>query len=461
MTRSAFIFRGGRARWRGAAAWGLVVVALCALVGCVSARPSVERLEGELRAVDARFEPREPGVARQVVDFDGDLGRYVDAALSQSPAIQARYAAWESATRRVGAADKLPEPVLNYEFFVRRGGSQEHRFGLMQMLPWYDKLDQSVRASAAEARAVGLEFEAEVIHLHREVSDVYWELWQVRQSSAIKGEQIELLLLLAETLRGRLEVGQASVADVAQVEMSVAHLSYRVRELEEADGELSAHLAALVGAPIGTPTPTTEGVVDPVRPTEAVEALRQSARQHPEAESLARRAEGSRALVARARASRYPDLTVGVEVEAEVMEGSDDGKEAIMAVLGLTLPVWSGAYEAEEAAERAGERAWAHQREAVQDDKESQVVQALARLRDTGRHVRLYRETLIPQAEAAYGSAMGAYETGQGSVAAILMVFERLQELREESIEAQASHMMAWAWLESAAGRPLSLEVVP
>ena len=69
------------------------------------------------------------------------------------------------------------------------------------------------------------------------------------------------------------------------------------------------------------------------------------------------------------------------------------------------------------------------------------------------RRTALYRGTLVPQAESAYDSVLGAYTVGRGTVAQALLAQRDLLELRVELDRARADHGRAWARLEEIAGR--------
>ncbi|MGB1015568.1 MAG: hypothetical protein ACPG4T_15635, partial [Nannocystaceae bacterium] len=75
--------------------------------------------------------------------------------------------------------------------------------------------------------------------------------------------------------------------------------------------------------------------------------------------------------------------------------------------------------------------------------------------------VDFYGNTLLPQAESAYGSVLGAYTTGQGSVAQTLLLQRDLLALRIELERAHADYARAWARLQQVTGRELHRAPTP
>jgi hypothetical protein len=74
-------------------------------------------------------------------------------------------------------------------------------------------------------------------------------------------------------------------------------------------------------------------------------------------------------------------------------------------------------------------------------------------VRDSYRRVELNENTLLPQAEAAYASVLGAYATSRSTVAASLLAQRELLEIRVGLEQARAEHAAAWARLEQVVGR--------
>jgi len=415
------------------------------------------------------FEARSPGLKeRPAVAPQGRLEDYTHYAIRNSPALQASHARWVAAVSRVGSAGKLPEPTLTYGLFVQRVetrvGPQRHRFGLRFDLPWPTKTQAESDAAASEASAARYDFEARALALHCRVSEAYWALWSLQRIREVHADHLALIQQLAAAVRGRIETGQATVVDMSQVELKVSRVLDTVAGLGALETSAGARLLSLVGAPLGDGAPVSAAPFPGVSVSESETDLRAQARQHPRVGALVMLAEARRASTRRAAASRMPDVHLGLNfIETGALEGPaspESGKDPLEAIMGLSLPIWRGAYDADESASAAELLALEHRREAVQDELEAKVVATVARIEDTARRMDFLKGTLIPQAQTAYGSAVGSYEAS-GGMPALLMAFEQLLELRLELVRARADHAVAWALLEGAVGRPVAGEVTP
>ncbi|MCA9600377.1 MAG: TolC family protein, partial [Myxococcales bacterium] len=132
---------------------------------------------------------------------------------------------------------------------------------------------------------------------------------------------------------------------------------------------------------------------------------------------------------------------------------ADSGKDAVIVGAGIRIPLWQGSYSDSIAAARADARAQRADQRALEDRASAELTTSLSNVEDAVRRVALYRGTLVPQAESAYDSVLGAYTVGRGTVAQALLAQRDLLELRIELDRARADYERAWARLEEITGR--------
>jgi cobalt-zinc-cadmium efflux system outer membrane protein len=396
--------------------------------------------------------------------FDGAPESYVSYALAHDHGLRAKWERWRAASHRVARERRLPMPALTYTVFVlpveTRVGPQRHRLGVRQRFPWPGELLAGADAATAAARVEQREFEAAALELRARVLTAYWRLWLIREIDEVEREQLELLDGLTEIARGRLEVGQATLADVQQLELGRARLADRLDGLHESEIEASAQLLAAVAAPPGTKTPTSAALPRLEQPASDEASLRSALVDHPHLERWAAAAEVGELRVKEARHARAPAFSLGadwIEVGPARMSGvAGSGKDALSVSVGLELPLWQGNYaedqRAAEATAAAARAEWA----AARDRAAAALSVALSRIRDTARRAALHEHTLIPQAEGALESTLGGYTTGDAQLAAILLAERDLLELRLAAVELHAQHALAWAELEAIVGQPVA-----
>lgn len=382
---------------------------------------------------------------------------YLSLALAHHPEAAAGRAHSQAALDRIAGQRALPEPVVSVGAALQpvetRVGPQQVRLGVRQAIPWPSRLVQSGRAAEAEADGAAQALDATLRALSDRVEGAYWSLWQVRASRALHTEHLTILDGLAATVRARVEVGSSSLADLQQVELSRSWLEDALASLDAQEAIWIARLRAATGADVGeAPTDSAPSVAR----AGLRQALHDRTGDHPQLRALDA---GAQAADHRARATaaqRLPSATLGADwivTGPARADGVDDsGRDAVSVGLGLTVPLWQGAYRHELAAAWATAEGIRQQRRAQADQLGAEVDEAIARLEDSARRVALIEDTLLPQAEAAYQALLGEYTVGRAQVAQILLTQRDLLALGVQRVEAQADNERSGAQLAALAG---------
>lgn len=397
------------------------------------------------------------------IDLSQGVGAYVAYGLQESPTVRAAFDRWAAAVQQIARARALPEPSLGFSVFLQaietRTGPQQGRVSLGQVFPWPTALTAGADAAAARARAAEEEFAAVEIAAASQIASAYWNLWSIRAAASSHTEHLSVIDGLSEVLRAHVEVGTASFADLQQVDLSRARLASAIETMHAEEHVAAAALRGLLGLQDAIPVPTTDTPPAVALPEHSEEQLLAAARAHPHRAQAAAQADAAAEAVRIARARRMPGLKVGADWtligDAPSLGDGEMGRDALAVGLGISLPIWQRTYTADVAAARALQSAADAEQDAVAVYLSEAVQRSRMMVSDTARRVRVTRDTLLPQAEAAYASLLGGYTTGESSVAQVLLAQRDLLELTVELDHARAAHAQAWAALEHACGQPL------
>lgn len=389
------------------------------------------------------------------------ISAYVALALQNNPEIRAAFERWQASVHRISRARRLPEPTVGFGYFIQsvetRVGPQQARISLQQAFPWPTKLTAGADAASAQARSIQRRFEAQSLMITQRVATAYWSLWQIRSTRSIHQQHLEVVRGLSESVRARISTGTAMLADLQQIDLTAARLEDNIRGMDEAERVAEAQLRAAIGVRGDLVVPTDQPPSDPVSPSEGVEALAAAAQEHPMITSLGFMAEAAESSARAEAADRYPSFTVGADWiitgDAAMPGVADSGKDAVIVGAGIRIPLWQGSYSDSIAAARADARAQRADQRALADRAAAELTTSLSNVEDAVRRAALYRGTLVPQAESAYDSVLGAYTVGRGTVAQTLLAQRDLLELRVELDRARADYERAWARLEEITGR--------
>lgn len=434
---------------RAMACWALLVFASA---GCAGNYESA--LRADFDRTSRWLAPPASGGAEHRQTLGPRLRDYLAYATERHPELRAAFERWRASVHRISPARRLPDPILELGVFVWNSGDNAGlklaRVGLRQAFPWPTQLSSGANAASAEARALQRRFEARLLALRQRVADAYFQLWLLRRTRAIEREQLEILRGLSESALGQVATGAATLADQQQIDLTAARLADAIAALDQEERAARARLLAAIGAPPGIDTSTEEAPPELALPSETDQTLRQAAIEHPFIESFALMGEAADAAARQQGALRLPGFAVGVEWMR--MPGPI-GQTAIVPSVGIGLPLWQSSYRESIRAAEADASAQRAEGEARAQQAQAELEAALARVRDSLRRVELHETTLLPQAEAAYASVLGAYATGRSSVAASLLAQRELLEIRVSLEQARAEHAVAWASLEQVVGR--------
>lgn len=359
----------------------------------------------------------------------------------------------------------MPEPIIKYSYFVRsietRVGPQQHKLSLMQSFPWPTSLSAGTDAASARARAAQRHFDARALGVQRAVADAYWRLWLVHEEHRLTQEHDFVLETLAGTVRGRVRTGDASLADLNQVELGIARHHDHHGAHREVERVATAELIRAIGADSTRQDLSATDAPFEGLPAETHETLHRDARSHPRIEAAGLMAESADSRIKAEQADRAPTLLAGLDwiaVGQAAVPQPDSGKDAVIVTAGLSLPIYGPSYRGGMDAARAEGAAHRADADAARQAADAHLEAALSAVRGAQRRIDLYRDTLIPQAETTFQSVLGGYQSGRSTVAAALLAQRDLLELQLELARSRANHARAWAVLEAVVGRTVEPE---
>lgn len=416
----------------------LLAAAGLLLAGCAGSRQAA--LTGDLeKAAQAVYESRSPDLAPAP---EGDFARAVTLeacrthAALHNPALKAAFFRWKAALEALAPAGALPDPRFSFGYYIQavetRVGPQEAMAGIAQTFPWFGKLGLQRGIAAEAAVAAGARFENQRRQLFYEVDRAYAEYWYLRQAAAVLRENLELVGSLEAVALVKYRSGKARHSDLMDVQIEAARLQDRLGSLEVQQRHLRTRLNTLLSRPADAPLALPEALPeDTLRiGLDTLSAWLQ--RSHPELAASRAESERERLKIRLARKAYFPDITLGVDYMKTgnaLMPGTpDNSKDPLIARLSLNLPLWRGAYAGQVKAAEAAEANQRQLRQSLENDLLARLEVAYYSYRDNARQERLYRGTLLPRAEDAYGVLEALFATGEAPFSELIASYQRQLE---------------------------------
>jgi outer membrane protein TolC len=267
------------------------------------------------------------------------LSEYLQYAVSYNAGLKAMFEEWKAASEQVPQAKALPDPTFTYNYFVEQVQARQ-QVGIMQMFPWFGKIEARTDAAAAAAQAARKRFDAKRLQLFFEVKEAFHEYLYLANAIRIAKENLDLAQHFDEVARAKYITAAASHPDIIRAQIKVAELQNDLVSLERLREPIVARLNAVLNRPAqaSLPWPRHEAVgpIDLDRPT-LIASLRQN---NPQLQALGFDVERLTREVDLAKKNFYPDVGLGVE-RMDMVMGDED--EVIVGVE-LNLPIWRRSY---------------------------------------------------------------------------------------------------------------------
>ncbi|MHC4225600.1 MAG: TolC family protein [Planctomycetota bacterium] len=365
------------------------------------------------------------------MDLSGglDLAQVIELAGERNPRLGGARRRWLAAMERPAQARSLPDPLFAYtemlEPIQTRVGPQDRRFVVNQRIPWPSKLGAAGTLAEEEARVRELDYHIALRDVVAHVKVIYAEILYLRKAIRIVRQNQALAQQLAEKTAaiygktGEEKRDVVTLFDSLKAQSQLAQLAYDQITLEELlrteETNLNRLLSRAPAAPVGMPRDLVFRRLDASR-----ESLLDLGLEHrQELKAALHRIAAAGQAKRLADLARVPDFSLGASyfvIGDPVAPTPDGGKDAVGLTMGMSLPIWVTKNRARMAEAEHRLAAAQYDRQAEIDDLMARITKVYFRLENAGRLVRLYSESLLPQAEEALEIAEQWRDTGRDSI---------------------------------------------
>jgi outer membrane protein TolC len=406
----------------------------------------------------------EPSAAAQLpVAIGANVQELLQWADANNPELAALRYEIDAARERIGPAGALPDPMMratlmdfagpgapdDFNPLPGEGSGTQYRLG--QTFPWWGKRGLRKKVATAELEQVRGRRQATVAEIHARIKSAYALYYQTAGLKKLNEEILRLLTDLEAVAQVRYAGGLAPQQDVIRAQVEKTTLQSEIIDLDTEQHHAMARLNVAMGrlqlAPIAEPQ-SLRRLAPEMLDGAALQA--RIVRTNP---LLAMRsaqvsaADANQRLVER---NRFPDVTLMI---APTQRGS--GIDSWEAMVEINIPIrfeTRRAQENEAAAMLDAAREW---QQATENQVVGNLQESLAALEAAGRQEQLIADTLLPQAELTFESALAGYETGQVDFATLLDAQRAIKRARQDKLRAQVEQELRLAEIESLAGEEL------
>jgi outer membrane protein TolC len=386
------------------------------------------------------------------------LQDYLLYAAENNPMVKAAYSEFEAALQEAPQVKSLPDPTLTVSAFGQmvetRLGPQEARFSLMQMFPWFGTLEarQNVANLMAEAKFQAFLNTRNEILL--QVSSKYYELYELEQQLQYQQENLEILQNYKDLALSRVSSGSGALSDVLQADLlrneSVTGLDViRLRKdvlLAQFNTLLSREKSEAVLVPDQIEIAPENVIFDtPVA-------------NNPQLEEMENMAASARAREELAKKEGMPNVGIGLDYvivgERMDMAVDDNGRDAIMPMLSVSLPIFRGKYKAARKQAAFMAESYEQRKEGLENQLSAELESAVFEVEEARAMLQLY-ERQVESSEQVLNLLLSSYRNAASNFEEVLRVRQELLKYQLAVAGAEAAYLTALAKIDYLSGKTL------
>lgn len=280
------------------------------------------------------------------------LEKSLKIAAENNPLLKAKYADFKAAMQKVTQAKSLSDPTLSFGYFVSpvetRVGPQQAKIGLTQLFPWFGTLKTAGNVHTLQAEAKYQEFINAKNELFMQVKSAWYLIYEVNQKIRIQKENQTILTTYQQLATTKFKSGISSMADVIRVDIMLENTNTEIKLLQDQIKPLSVQFNKLLNQEENTPF-TLDEKIDLIEIPNHYRKDSLLANQ-PMLKALHLKAQSAQEAEKLARKQGLPKFGVGLDYvfvnERTDMVVPDNGKDVIMPMVSLSIPIYRGKYKA-------------------------------------------------------------------------------------------------------------------
>ena len=319
--------------------------------------------------------------------------------------------------------------------------------GVAQEFPWPGK--RALRAQVAGAQADALRTQSGAVSriVIEQVKMTYFKLAYLQATLDILLRDDKLLVEMEQTAESRYRVGQGNQQEVLKAQLQHTRILQEITLHHREQGQLQAQLKQFLGRAQDSPDIATEALRERALPASASALLQQARQNNPEINARERLVQRADLQTDLARKEFRPDF--GLQY---IYQNTDRKfRDYYMLTFTITLPNRSRRRtELAEATEN---------RQTAAAELTAEVQRRMAEVQDqyviaktSTEQLKIFREGLLPQAEATFHAAITAYQANRQDFETLLSSFHDLLDFEEQYQKELSEHESALARLESLTG---------
>lgn len=382
--------------------------------------------------------------------FAQTLDDYFKIAAENNPGLQAEYKAFEAAMQKVPQVNTLPDPAFSFGYFISpvetRVGPQRAKFSLSQMFPWFGTLKARGDAATLQAEAKYQAFLDARNRLYFQVAAAWYPLYELNKWKQIEQENIDILESYKTIATTKFENGRGSMVDVLRVDIMLKDAETRLKILNDKEKPLLSTFNNLLNRNEYAPIVVADSLS--IQELPAGISKDSLLNRNPVLAELDLKIKASEASEVAAQKQGLPNVGVGLDYvivgEPSGMTSADNGKDVLMPMVSVSIPLFRKKYKAAERDARLMQESFSLQKENRLNTLVSEYDRAKFKLQQQQQLVQLYDKQISTTRQSlnllftAYGNSGREFEE-------VLRMQQQLLQYEKNKATALADFQVALA----------------
>jgi outer membrane protein TolC len=435
---------------------------------------------------------------------------YLELAAKNNPTVLQKLAEYEASLQKVPQVGSLPDPELNVGVFLSPmelvGGKQVADIRLMQMFPWFGQLKNAKDEMSLMAKAKFESFREAKLQVYFDVQQSWNELQKVQQSVRISEKNLEILRTLERlslvkfkaasisgsafsgpsTSGGNQQIaasgssgmntmggtagtsptqasaampsspmgssGGSGLADLYRIQIEIAELENSISLQKDQLQTIAARLNSYLNRKPQTPVQLAEKLITDSL-NFSMETISDSMLLHsPMLGMLEYEQQSLDARQQMVTKMGYPMIGLGlnyslIKTDPAAMAPEMNGKDMIMPMVTVTLPIYRKKYKAMQEEVRLQKVATQQGYQAAANALQTEYYEAIQLYQDARRRMKLYQN----QADLANKSLnilMKSFSSSGAGLTDLLRIRQQTLDYETKQIEAISDNNTAIAWIK-------------
>jgi outer membrane protein TolC len=286
------------------------------------------------------------------VAYSQSLDEYLKLASDNNPGLKAKYTEFEATLQKIPQVKSLPDPTLSIgalgPMVETRLGPLQATFILNQMFPWIGTLK-------AQGEVIGFIAEAKFQswldarnELAYKVKSAWYSIYELDETIKYQTENKTILETYKTLSLSRFENGKGSLVDVVRVDIMLDDIITELKILSEKRRALLAQLNKLVNLPSGTQLLMRDNPVPDLNlPVHTTDSMLQN---NPKLIEIDKKMSAWQQQGVVSRRQGMPQFGLGLNYtvigERTDMDVPENGKDAFMPMVSVSLPIYRKKYKA-------------------------------------------------------------------------------------------------------------------